>query len=247
MNVYHLAYDQTAASVDIHFWTKCSFSCRSCYVPYNYLDFGICDDPLSGLNGPAAEMPDRPFLSLDEVLKLLSPYKIKSSVFVGTEPSLDVEMPNLAQKLHALHNTYNILLTNGYFLPDISDIDEMILSIKAYTPEIHQFYTGRDNNNVLDNFKTVYQRGKKLQAETVLIPGLIEEDEIVKIASFVSSIDTNIPLRIDAYFPVGDNPWPAAEAAQVQNAAKMARNYLKTVNCLTIDMKRIGEKPVRLY
>lgn len=247
MNVYHLAYDQTAASLDIHFWTKCSFSCRSCYVPYNYIDFGLFDDPFSSLNGPPAKTPDKPFLSLDKVLELLTPYKIKSSVFVGTEPSLDKEMPGLAQQLHALHNSYNILLTNGYLLPDITDIDEMIVSLKAFTPDVHRFYTGRENKNVLDNFKTVYQSGKKLQAETVLIPGLIEEDEIVKIASFVSSIDSNIPLRIDAYFPVGDNPWPAAESLRVQNAAEMARKYLNTVNCLTLDMKRIGEKPLRLY
>lgn len=247
MKVYHLAYDKSAASVNIHFWTKCSFNCHSCYVPYNHLDFGLFDDPLSIMYGDKIKKPDQQFLSVIHVMELLQPHVIKSAVFMGTEPSLDTEMPKLAKLLHIEHGSYNILLTNGYYLPDISHINEIIISIKAMTPSIHQNYTGKSNQLVLDNFKSIYASGTKVQVETVFIPGLIDEVEIENIANFIAKTDENIPLRIDAYFPVGNSEWPAAENIQVQKAAENARRYLKNVNCLTLDMKRIGEKSVRLY
>ena len=81
----------------------------------------------------------------------------------------------------------------------------------------------------------------------MLIPGLIEATEIEKIAEFISTIDRSITLRIDAYFPAGDNPWPAASAAEVEAAAVLARKHLNKISCLTLDMKRTGEKPLRLF
>ncbi len=247
MKVYHIAYDAAACSTDIHFWTGCNLKCVACYVAYNAYDFGLFDDPIAALSPDKLPGPPQQYLSLDRVMSYLNGLEIRSVVFVGTEPALDPELPELARRLHETFSSYNILLTNGFHLTDYADIDEVIFSIKAVSPDIHLEYTKKSNESILGHFKHLYETGIRLQAETVLIPGLVEKDEIVKIARFVASVNRNIPLRIDAFFPVPGCPWEPAESRQVEQVACEARKYLSKVNCLTLDMKRIGDKAIKIY
>jgi pyruvate formate lyase activating enzyme len=247
MKVYHIVYEPSSKSVDIHFWTRCTLACRACYTRYEPLDFGLFDDPIAAIaRKNIQESPSR-FLTLEEVMGLMEGYEVKSAIFMGTEAALDPEMPALARALHEKFRSYNILLTNGLKLADLSDVDEAIFSLKAVTPALHREYTGKDNAGILQNFASLARSGKKLQVETVLIPGLIEADEIERVARFIGAIDPKITLRVDAYFTVGHNPWRAATTAEVEKAARLARKYLEKVSCLTLDMKRIGEKPERLF
>jgi pyruvate formate lyase activating enzyme len=247
MKVYHVVYEPLSKSVDIHFWTKCTLACRACYTSYETLDFGLFDDPIARVACKNPEKPPTKFLNLDEVLALFEGREVRSAIFLGTEAALDAAMPALAKTLHNRFHSYNILLTNGLKLADMTDIDEIIFSIKAITPQIHKVYTGKDNRAILKNFEVLANSGKKMQAETVLIPGLIETDEITRVAEFIASIDRGITLRIDAYFPTGNNPWRAATATEVDRAAALAQKHLDKISCLTLDMKRIGNKPIRLF
>ena len=247
MKVYHLVYEPTSKSVDIHFWTQCTLACRACYTRYETLDFGLFDDPIAHIACKSPERAPSQFLSLEEVIALLRGREVRAAIFVGTEAALDPEMPALAKALHGEFNSYNILLTNGLKLADMRDINEVIFSLKAVTPAGHKAYTGKDNAAILKNFEALTRSGKKMQSETVLIPGLIEADEVERVAGFIAGIDKRITLRIDAYFPVGDNPWRAATAAEVEKAACLARQHLDKVTCLTLDMKRTGDKPLRLF
>ena len=172
---------------------------------------------------------------------------IERVIFMGTEPALDLELPALAEALHQKFNCYNIILTNGLKLIDLEHIDEVIFSIKALSEGLHRDYTGKSNKVIFRNFIAIYGSGKRLQAETVLIPDYIDKYEVERIAGFIGGVDSNIPLRIDAYFPVGDNPWRAATAMEVEAAAKLAKKHLIKVNCLTLEMKRIGDKSVRIF
>jgi pyruvate formate lyase activating enzyme len=247
MKVYHIAYEPTFKSVDIHFWTRCNLSCRACYSNYEKLDFGLFDDPIPMLSAKPQEEPPARFLSLAEVTELLKGQEITRAIFMGTEPALDPELPALAKALHNEFYSYNILLTNGLKLIDLRHIDEVIFSIKAYSGSLHQHYTGKSNSKILSNFAAIYGSGKKLQAETVLIPDYIDAREVERIAQFIAGIDHNIPLRIDAYFPVGGNHWRAATTQEVEAAAALARKHLNQINCLTLEMKRIGDKSVRIF
>jgi pyruvate formate lyase activating enzyme len=247
MKVYHVVYEPSFKSVDIHFWTKCTLACRACYTRYETLDFGLFDDPIASIARKTIQTRPRQFLSLDKVLELLKGRKVERAIFMGTEAALDPEMPGLARALHEEFHSYNVMLTNGLKLADMSDIDEVIFSIKAVTPSLHKEYTGQHNDTILENFANIARSGKKLQAETVLIPDLIEAVEIESVARFIASIDNSITLRIDAYFPAGKNPWRAASASEVEEAAKLARKHLGKISCLTLDMKRTGDKPLRLF
>ncbi len=246
MKIYHIVYEPSCQSADIHFWTECNLKCRACYTRYETLDFGLYDDPIAGIAAKAAEAPPQRFLSLDEVKNKLEGLAIERAIFMGTEPALDPDMPQLAAWLHQKFNCYNIMLTNGLKLADMKDVDEAIFSLKAITPEAHRAYTGRDNQRILDNFTAMHRVGMRMQAETVLIPGLIEAAEIEKVAAFVAGVSPDIPLRIDAYFPVPGCPWRAATPAEVNEAAELAGRHVKKVAVLTLDMKRTGDKPLRI-
>jgi pyruvate formate lyase activating enzyme len=247
MKVYHVVYEPTSKSVDIHFWTQCTLACRACYTRHETLDFGLFDDPISHIACKGPERAPSRFLSLEDVIALLKGLEIRAAIFLGTEASLDPDMPALARALHREFHSYNILLTNGLKPADMGDIDEVIFSLKAVTPSVHKEYTGRDNAAILRNFEALARSGRKMQSETVFIPGLIEADEVERVAGFIAGIDKDITLRIDAYFPVGDNPWRAATTAEVEEAACLARRHLDKVTCLTLDMKRTGDKPLRLF
>ena len=246
MKVYHIVYEPTFKSVDIHFWTKCNLKCRACYTRYETLDFGLYDDPISKIATKPAGTPPQRFLSFTEVMARLKGLPIDRAIFIGTEPALDPEMPRLAAALHGEFHCYNILLTNGLKLADMRDIDEVIFSLKAISSELHMAYTGRDNCRILNNFAKIYQDGMKMQAETVLIPGLIEADEVERVARFIAGVNPEITLRIDAYFPVPGCPWRAATRKEVEEASRLAGRYLNKVSILTLDMKRTGAKPVRI-
>jgi pyruvate-formate lyase-activating enzyme len=247
MKIYHIAYEPEFKSLDIHFWTKCNLGCHSCYTNYEKLDFGLIDDPIVKINSKPRESPPTRFLSLADTMELLSDIDVERVIFMGTEPALDPELPALAEALHNKFKCYNIILTNGLKLINLEHIDEVIFSIKAFSEGLHREYTSKSNKTILRNFVAVFGSGKRLQAETVLIPDYIDKYEVESVAGFVGGVDVNIPLRIDAYFPVGDNPWRAATTTEVEAAAELAKKHLKRVNCLTLDMKRIGEKSLRIF
>lgn len=248
MKVYHVVYEPTPKSAVFHHWTECNLNCQGCFCQTEKLDFGLFDDALERLADKPPETAPLNFLeSVDEVLETLSGYELKRAVFIGTEPTLDPDLPALARALHHKYGSYNILLTNGVRLCDLSDIDELIFSLKAVSDDIYLNYTGRSNVKTLDNFKTVHASGKKLQAECLLIPGLIEADEIEKIAKFVAAIDEDITLRIDGYFPIPGKPWRGTTPQEVAEAAKRAVKHLSKVNYLSADLPRQGEKPLRLF
>ena len=247
MKVYHIVYEPDFNSLILHFWTKCNLKCRCCYCQFEKYDFGTIDDPIGQIaNKPPVEPPTR-FLSFEEVMEIIKDLEIKVAVFVGTEASLDPELPRLAKALHQKFSCHNILLTNGVVLMDMEHIDEIIFSIKAVSEDLHKDYTGKPNKEVLENFTKIYKTGKKMQAETVLIPEYIDAFEVEKTARFVASVDPDITLRVDAYFPGPGCPWRAATKEEVEEAAELARKHVKKVSCLTLDMKRIGEKAKQLF
>ena len=178
--------------------------------------------------------PPQKFLTLDGVKTLLEGLDIRNVILVGTEAALDPALPKVARMLKEDFGAYNILLTNGVKLTDMTHMDDKEMALEWY-------------QKVLDNCNRIYSMGKKLQIETVLIPGFIGACDVERVAKFVASINTEIPLRIDAYFSVSDCPWPDATNEEVETAAELARKHLKNVSYLTLDMKRIGDKAARIF
>lgn len=235
MNIYHIVYTPIVKTIHLHFW-GCNLSCRACFKKYEIIDLSLIEDATFKISKKAQESPNR-FLDLEEVKRILKGIDIARVIFMGAEPTIDPGLPELAKALHDEFYTYNILLTNGLELVPLEHIDEVVLSIKAYHDDLHRDYTGSSNKKVLENFITIYNSGKKLRAESIFIPDYIDCPEIERIAEFIAEVDKNIPYRIDAYFPVGTNPWRQPIPEEVEAAVRVAKKHLLNVSCLRGDAK----------
>jgi len=233
VNVYHIAYAPTVGTVHLHFW-GCNLSCRGCLLNKEIYDCHLVETKDGIFNGTkkSSQSPER-FLDLEEVMQILGKLEVRKVIFMGAEPAMDLQLPQLAEALHREFGSYNILLTNGFKLIDLDHIEEVVFSLKAYTSNLHRHYTGKSNKKALENFARLYQSGIKLGAESVFIPEYIDYLEIKNIAKFIAEVDRKIPYRIDAYIPIGDNPWRRPISNETERAVGIARKYLLNVSCLT--------------
>ena len=241
MNIYHIAYVPGVKTVHLHFW-GCNLSCRACFKKYEITDllFIKIEGATFKISKKAQESPNR-FLDLEEVKRILKGIDIARVIFMGAEPTIDLELPELAKALHDECYTCNLLLTNGLKLVPLEHIDEVVVSIKAVTDSLHRHYTGRSNRKALANFVSLYKSGVKLRAESIFIPEYIDCPEIERIAQFIAEVDKNIPYRIDAYFQVGDNPWRPPTFEEMDAAVRVAKKHLLNVSCLRGDAKSTFE------
>jgi pyruvate formate lyase activating enzyme len=233
MNIYHITYGPEPKIVQLHFW-GCNLSCRACLLKREIYDCHLSETRarIHGEENKVNQVPEN-FLTLPEVMGLLRKLDVSQVILMGAEAALDPELPQLTEALHQEFASYNVLLTNGFKVPDLKHIDEVAFSIKAFTDAIHRDYTGVSNTRALENFVMLYQSGIKLRAESIFIPEYIDGPEIEKIARFIAELDESIPYRIDAYIPTGDNPWRRPAPGEIEAAAALARRHLANVSYLT--------------
>ena len=89
-------------------------------------------------------------------------------------------------------------------------LDEICVSVKAVTEALFREFTGvSDSQRVLSNFRRYYEDARvKLRAESILIPGYIDWQEIEKIASFIGKegyivwVSRKLPHRVAGESPV---------------------------------------------
>lgn len=233
MNIYHITHSQRVGIAHLHFW-GCNLDCRACLLKKELYDCHLAETK-DGIFNAARENPRTPerFLSLEEVISILEKLKIKQVILMGAEPTIDPQLAALTEALHKKFGSHNVLLTNGFIFADLEHIDEVVFSIKAYTNELHRHYTGKSNKKALENFVQYYQSGVKLRAESIFIPEYIDYPEIENISRFIASVDKSIPYRIDAYIPIGDNPWRRPTSEEMEKVTSIARMHLDIVSCLT--------------
>jgi pyruvate-formate lyase-activating enzyme len=159
---------------------------------------------------------------------------------------VDGELTSVVRLLRN-HGVYTVLLTNGHNLNagmarslEEAGLNEVCVSIKAFTDSIHTYYTGTSNRRLLENFRRLNGCRMRLRAESILIPSLVDVDEIKCVARFIASLNPAIPYRIDAYIRVPSAPWPEAPPKRVQRAAEASRKYLENVSYLHADMPVVG-------
>lgn len=233
MNIYHITYSPEPKTVCLHFW-GCNLSCRACLCHKEIYDCHL-EETKGAIFQPdkLAESAPETFLPLNQIQEVLRSLEVQQVIFMGQEPTIDPELPELARELHREFGSHNILLTNGFKVLPVADFDEVVFSIKAYTDSLHRDYTGKFNQEALDNFLSLYKSGVKLRAESIFIPEYIEHNEIENIAKFIAQIDKNIPYRVDAYLQVAGNPWQRPSIDEMKAAVTAAKRHLNNVSCLT--------------
>jgi pyruvate-formate lyase-activating enzyme len=237
MNVYHITYSPDTQTACLYF-LGCNFSCKGCIRKKNGRDIHL---------GQRRIKKDVRRLRLEEVIEVLGGQALKKVIFLGGEPSIDPEFSELARRLFSKYNTYNILITNGYNLPELEGLAEVCLSIKAVTLELHKDFTARPNRQVLENFKYLSKNKRIiLRSESILIPGYIDLGEVERIAKFIARCNPKIPYRIDGYIPVDGVPWRAPTTQELIESVAIAKNYLQNVSYLGKEMQ-LKHKVVELF
>jgi pyruvate-formate lyase-activating enzyme len=166
---------------------------------------------------------------MKDVIDLLFKAKPKSITVLSGDPVPNSDYSRLPGTLKAKIGCKVRLLTNGYILPDLDGVTHVSMSIKALDDELHKRYTGKSNKNCLENFRLIYKKGIELSASSVLIPGLIGDEEVERVAAFISTVDFNIPYRIIGYVKVDGMPYREPDREELDKVADRARRHLKNV------------------
>ncbi|HEY66538.1 MAG TPA: radical SAM protein [Caldilineae bacterium] len=224
-HVYHITYSPEVETAYLFFW-GCNMHCRGCIRLLHGWDSHLPDP-----GQPKTEIQPR-LLAMDEVLNVLAPHPIRRIFFLGDDPSVDPVLEPLAQALKDRFRAEHVLLTNGLLLPPYRLFDEIQVSIKAVTPELHRDFTGVDVAPALDHFRHLYEAGIRLRSESIVIPGYIDAVEIERVAKFIASVDPDIPYRLDAYIPVPGTPWRRPTRDEMTEAMAAARRHLRHVHML---------------
>jgi len=241
-NIYHIVHFDYDDSIYVYF-DGCNLKCKGCIMKITRWDPHL---PLDVRN--KLELIDQgKNLSLHDLRNMLESSSARRAVLTGGEPTVDEELPSVV-KLFSDSGMETILFTNGNLLDaelierlEDAGLDIVYVSIKAYSDFIHKHYTGHSNKRSLKNFRLLKRSKIELRAGTILIPGLVDIDEIERLSKFIAGIDPNIELRIAAYVPVPNAPWRSPTKDEVAKAAQVASRYLKNVYYTHSGMDLIGE------
>jgi len=163
----------------------------------------------------------------------------------GGEPTIN---PNYLLKLVALLKNVGInavqIKTNGYLLNSwiLKEMKRLgsvsfVVDVKAFTDDIHEWYTGKSNKRVLRAIKLLDEYDLKFHVRMTLIPGIVDIEEIRKMCMFLSHIDKSIPFRIYGFSPehAREKISRRPSRSELLKAYREARLYLDNV--------RVGPDP----
>jgi len=200
MNIYHLSYTPYFLGermVTISF-SGCNFKCIGCLRKKREGDI-------------YAERVEYIEWNLKNIIKKIREIRPHRIYLGGYEPTLDPDLVDIVGKLSKL-DAHIVLLTNGSLLNRDyvyelleAGLREIIVSVKAFDPEKHLYYTGKSNKPVLDAIRELCKIEDpyfRFQVETLLIPGINDPEDIEKLAIFISKINRSIKLFIDPWIPV---------------------------------------------
>ncbi|HVO77602.1 MAG TPA: radical SAM protein [Methanomassiliicoccales archaeon] len=167
-------------------------------------------------------------LSTEEVLDELSSFVVEKMLVLGGEPMTCPDLDVLVSSAKERGAKVRIAHSNGSILPP-DGVDEIGISLRAYSKKKHQQLTGTTNTKVLGNIYAIHDRGIPMQVSTILIPQIVGRDEVERIASFLADVDTDLPFHVSSYLPVPGIPWRRPTRDEVAEAVLAAKKHLKNV------------------
>ena len=171
----------------------CNFRCRGCFS----LAKAEVGEPLTVIDVAALVAKAAEEVYGEELQEVL---------ITGGEPALDrdhlvrlvIAMKGLAKEVVVQSNAS---LLSPSFLDELLEagMGGLIVDLKAMDDSTHEWYTGRSNRPVLENIAYACKR-IPMVVNTLLIPGVVEADEIVEMACFLRSCHPlDLELRINPF------------------------------------------------
>ena len=126
--------------------------------------------------------------------------------------------------------------SNASMMPP-EGVDEVGVSLRAFSKRKHQQLTGAQNTKVLSNIFRMHDKGIRLKITTILIPEMIDTKEIEEIAQFVSKVGNDVPLHITGYIPVPGLPWRRPTRDEMADAVIAAKRHMPRVTCSILSVR----------
>jgi pyruvate formate lyase activating enzyme len=148
--------------------------------------------------------------------------------FMGGEPTVAKELPEMLDFVKNELRSRTVLgHTNGSDL-DLEYLDAANVGLKAWDEKVHKQMTGIDKNRIYGNLRKAVESGMEVSANLIYIPGLVDVDQIEKVAEFLSSLG-GIRFHIMGYIPVPGQPYRRPTADEMRDAQMAAQKYLEDV------------------
>lgn len=180
----------------------------------------------------------------DEDILLMA--KSRGSIGIAytyNEPSISYEYVLHLCKLVKSRGLKNVLVTNGYINEEplkelLPYVDAMNIDLKSIEDG---FYRRICKGKLEPVMNTIKMAAKQVHVEitNLIIDGLnSSEDQIDRLAKWISEIDDNIPIHLTKYFPAYKMNLPPTSYDTLMRAKKTAEKHLKYVyvgNVMGID------------
>lgn len=149
--------------------------------------------------------------------------------FSGGEPFLQKE--NLIEILKACHEEgiHTAIESSFYADPDLvrqaaENLDQIYCDIKLFDENRHREMTGVSNERILQNIRWLLENPEhrnKVTVRTPLIPGCTDDEEnIARIAGFISSIYPEVKYELLNYNPLAGSKYEMTGRTYTLNEAK---------------------------
>ena len=209
MKISYLSLSEKRCTIQFY---GCNFKCKACFA-------------LNNTNRYTEVTPEQ----LITEIKQFDPGEV---MLAGGEPTL---YRRELLEFIKMYDTKTILTTNGSLLDSAfiremenTCLKEVHIDLKAYTTKLHEWYTGCSNQMVFDAIALLNMSNLDFEVMSVFIPGIIDTDEIEKIAEFLAGISTKIQYKIIRYVPIGNISRRPTEA-EIKDAVTIAKKYLSNV------------------
>lgn len=113
-----------------------------------------------------------------------------------------------AHQVKAETKLWVLIKTNGWGLTpenlellQQAGVDAFWLDIKAFNERVRQWLTGCTNKWIIELPERITKRGFVLEVLSLYIPGLVETDQLRRIAELLASAGEDVPFAILAFFP----------------------------------------------
>ncbi len=132
----------------------------------------------------------------------------QSISYTYTEPTIYLEYALDTAVLAKGRGLFNNMITNGYTSTEVIEsdlkgtIDAANIDLKAFTDSFYKKLCSARLTPVLDAIRAYHAAGIWIEITTLVIPGENDSDtELRDIASFIKSVDPDIPWHISRYYP----------------------------------------------
>jgi pyruvate formate lyase activating enzyme len=219
MAFHSITYNSKYRFATVHNY-GCMFRCPVCSYKLH--------SGAEGRPGYAWPKPEG-FLSTAQLKETLRKVEIQTLYFMGGEPTMAPDLPELLEfgKKELKVRTF-LGHCNGWKL-DLPHLDGANVGLKAWDPQVHRAYTGREKDLIFGNFERAFRAGMDLKANVVYVPGLVDADQVEAVAAWLGTLSRGIRFHIMGYIPVPGQPYARPTAEQMQQAAERCRRHLDQV------------------